>query len=459
MSLSAPLRVLNKGKEVGGGKEGNAGNGGREGKEDEVVEEKSSARRSGFATTTIGNRRASIGFPQNINSENKGFSATSVIEKELLPGRGSAGAGTYNNFETKEGREGGRDDISGGTNRLGGAVRTTQTQFGHSDSTSTVPNDSSGPKRLPQPPARDIPLSNARGVKMDINDKNERSGRVEGGGHIDKTDRNERNGTNDGASMGEDMKYTLENLKMLCEDSLWSTRLKGFEILLEKLTKISLKRTEKNEDSSSSAAESGLGSRDFSATMSNIEVIVDLSVSHLGDAHQKVAVEALSVLSTCVMSFTNQTVNKLGALLAALFNRLADRRAQIKYVFLCFILLLTHCFILYLDFSRLFLIFIPVPSPPFLRLYRFSHHTAVTTPSLSTAHPHPEPREHCPLPAPLFCYISLFSPSYIFCPPSCPLRSFLGSKPTYSSTPPGAATSLTPSSLPSLPGFSRSLRE
>jgi TctA family transporter len=57
------------------------------------------------------------------------------------------------------------------------------------------------------------------------------------------------------------------------------------------------------------------------------------------DPHQKVAAEAISVLSACVEKYTVQTGNKLGVILTALFYRLADRRAQIKdagrYIYIC----------------------------------------------------------------------------------------------------------------------------
>lgn len=117
---------------------------------------------------------------------------------------------------------------------------------------------------------------------------------------------------------------TVEYLKGLCEDSHWATRLRGFELISEKLSKVMSAKADVGhvED---------LGSKD-SNTVSTIQIesYVDLAVMHLGDAHQKVAVEAITVLSVCVQAFTAHTLGKLGVLLSALFNRLADRRAQIK---------------------------------------------------------------------------------------------------------------------------------
>jgi hypothetical protein len=117
--------------------------------------------------------------------------------------------------------------------------------------------------------------------------------------------------------------HTVESLRVMCEDSLWSNRLRGFEIINERLNRILAQR-------GAGGGEEGYGRESFSASSSNIEGVLDMAVLHLGDAHQKVAVEAMSVLGTCVQSFTAQTLGKLGVLLAALFNRLADRRAQIK---------------------------------------------------------------------------------------------------------------------------------
>lgn len=117
---------------------------------------------------------------------------------------------------------------------------------------------------------------------------------------------------------------TVEYLKGLCEDTHWATRLRGFELISEKLSKVMSVKADVGhiED---------LGSKDSNTvTTVQVESYVDFAVTHLGDAHQKVAVEAMTVLSVCVQAFTVQTVGKLGALLTALFNRLADRRAQIK---------------------------------------------------------------------------------------------------------------------------------
>lgn len=130
-------------------------------------------------------------------------------------------------------------------------------------------------------------------------------------------------GTGTGGGAGQQA-VTVEYLKGLCEDTHWATRLRGFELISEKLSKVMSIKADVGhiED---------LGSKDSNTvTTVQVESYVYFAVMHLGDAHQKVAVEAMTVLSVCVQAFTVQTVGKLGALLTALFNRLADRRAQIK---------------------------------------------------------------------------------------------------------------------------------
>ena len=130
-------------------------------------------------------------------------------------------------------------------------------------------------------------------------------------------------GTGTGGDAGQQA-VTVEYVKGLCEDTHWATRLRGFELISEKLSKVMSVKADVGhiED---------LGSKDSNTvTTVQVESYVDFAVTHLGDAHQKVAVEAMTVLSVCVQAFTGQTVGKLGALLTALFNRLADRRAQIK---------------------------------------------------------------------------------------------------------------------------------
>jgi hypothetical protein len=101
-------------------------------------------------------------------------------------------------------------------------------------------------------------------------------------------------------------------LRKMSDDAHWETRLKAFETILSRLT---------------AAAESKDA---ITISTTSIESFVDSAVNHLGDAHQKVATEALAVLTVCVVQFSSATSSKLGAVLTALFQRLADRRAQIR---------------------------------------------------------------------------------------------------------------------------------
>ena len=126
---------------------------------------------------------------------------------------------------------------------------------------------------------------------------------------------------------------SLEAIRTACEDAHWSTRLKAFEVINELLTNaLTSKAQGQCDDALGSPTSSSSSSRkeSFTSLAPNIEGIIEISVAHFGDAHQKVAVEAMSVLGVCVEGYSALSFGKLGVLLSALFNRLADRRAQIK---------------------------------------------------------------------------------------------------------------------------------
>ena len=124
---------------------------------------------------------------------------------------------------------------------------------------------------------------------------------------------------------------SLEAMRTACEDAHWSTRLKSFEVINELLTNALTSKTVGNDALGSPTSTSSSSRKEsFTSIASNIEGIIDISVAHFGDAHQKVAVEAMTVLGVCVEGYSALSFGKLGVLLSALFNRLADRRAQIK---------------------------------------------------------------------------------------------------------------------------------
>lgn len=126
---------------------------------------------------------------------------------------------------------------------------------------------------------------------------------------------------------------TLESLRAVCEDAHWSTRLRGFEAINELLTNALAAKAQiqmQGDDALGSPTSSNSRREAFTSLAGNIEGIIEVSVAHFGDAHQKVAVEAMTVLGVCVQSYSALSFGKLGVLLSALFNRLADRRAQIK---------------------------------------------------------------------------------------------------------------------------------
>ena len=108
----------------------------------------------------------------------------------------------------------------------------------------------------------------------------------------------------------DDDNYSVEILRNMTEDSNWESRLKGFEIISKQIKKlISL------EDKSNALV---------------IETYVDMAVSHIGDQHQKVAIESLQVINKCIESFHSQCIPKLGSILTSLFHRLADRRMPVR---------------------------------------------------------------------------------------------------------------------------------
>ena len=269
-----------------------------------------------MAATLGGSRRASIesGMPAYSNANQDQRNDFSTQQHQQIRDDASRGYAESNSTslrqdgnEAKDNRDGdgkerkeGRDFTTSGSIRLSGAVRSNQNQV---QDPSSVGSDSTGAKRLTRPPqpARDTLQISARGEKTE---KGEVTSTVE-----------------------QEIVYSIDSLKIMSDDQHWGNRLKSFEIISGVLnrTHASKNRNENGDD---------LGSNDtkecFNTSTANIECIVDVAVNHLGDAHQKVAVEAMTVMGTCVQMYTTETFAKLGVLLTALFNRLADRRAQIK---------------------------------------------------------------------------------------------------------------------------------
>ena len=375
MSLSAPVRVLQSTSKQ---------------KEDENDGDNGGQRKMGLAQTMGGSRRGSMGSSStdlNGHSASNSSSNSSMKENNMVTmrggnmsngnnngnGNGSSSSGVMSDLmelrdrekdsqkekerERKDSRE--TTSSSTGATRLSGAVRTNQSQnqvqgLVHPEfSTTTALDTSSGAKRIVRPPPpqtqaardrdrdRDLPPSGSgSGTGSSSNGSASTSGRGE---KIEKIEKVEQI-----PIVEQEVAYTIESLKIMCEDAHWGNRLKGFEVITEKLNAIienknkSKNKLDSKEDPGSTSSDqydnkdkkdskdrNGLKECFLSSTVS-IECVVDLAVNHLGDAHQKVAVEAMSVLGMCIQGLTAQTMNKLGVLLSALFNRLADRRAQIK---------------------------------------------------------------------------------------------------------------------------------
>ena len=104
--------------------------------------------------------------------------------------------------------------------------------------------------------------------------------------------------------------YSIETIRNMTEDSNWEGRLKGFDIISKNLKKMII-----------------TGEKPIQTI---IDSYVDMAVNHLGDQHQKVAMESLQVIHICIESFHPYCISKLGILLTSLFHRLADRRMPVR---------------------------------------------------------------------------------------------------------------------------------
>lgn len=108
--------------------------------------------------------------------------------------------------------------------------------------------------------------------------------------------------------------FTAEFLRNMAEDQYWGTRLRGFEAMHQRLR--------------SGTAECAAGGAGVPAAM--VELFLDLSVAHAGDAHQRVAGEVLALLGSVMELCPGHGASRLGSVLVALFHRLADRRQSVR---------------------------------------------------------------------------------------------------------------------------------
>ena len=106
--------------------------------------------------------------------------------------------------------------------------------------------------------------------------------------------------------------FSAETLRVMAEDSSqWTSRLKAFEAINERLKRAVLTNEALNE--------------------MIIDSFIDISIPQIADPHHKVALEAISVLHACISSFSSLITNhRLGLILISLFQRLADRRQPIR---------------------------------------------------------------------------------------------------------------------------------
>jgi hypothetical protein len=105
--------------------------------------------------------------------------------------------------------------------------------------------------------------------------------------------------------------FSAETLRVMAEDSQWTSRLKAFESINERLKRAVLTNESLNEII--------------------IDSFIDISIPQIADPHHKVALEAISVLYACISSFSSLVTNhRLSLILISVFQRLADRRQPIR---------------------------------------------------------------------------------------------------------------------------------
>ena len=111
---------------------------------------------------------------------------------------------------------------------------------------------------------------------------------------------------------------SMEELRILSEDSNWENRLKSVQIIIKKI------ETLKN------LIESMPSSNLTSSHIVSLENMLDIVIPHLDDAHHKVTTASFEVLELCIDKFSSITSGKLSNFLFILFHRLSDRRPHIR---------------------------------------------------------------------------------------------------------------------------------
>ena len=111
---------------------------------------------------------------------------------------------------------------------------------------------------------------------------------------------------------------SMEELRILSEDSNWENRLKSVQTIIKKI------ETLKN------LIESTSSSNLTSSHVVSLENMLDIVIPHLDDAHHKVTTASFEVLEVCIDKFSSVTSGKLHSFLFILFHRLGDRRPHIR---------------------------------------------------------------------------------------------------------------------------------
>eukprot|EP01041_Mallomonas_annulata_P001775 gene1775-3436_t len=118
-------------------------------------------------------------------------------------------------------------------------------------------------------------------------------------------------------SLNEVKDISMESIRVMAEDSLWSERLNALDIIILRLQQLFT-----NKDYLS-----------ISNTTTNntfIDGSLDILLQHIDEIHLKVASRALDVISILVEKSPEAVINRLGVLLTGVFVVLGDRRPKLR---------------------------------------------------------------------------------------------------------------------------------
>ena len=104
--------------------------------------------------------------------------------------------------------------------------------------------------------------------------------------------------------------FSEDTLRAMATDNHWETRVRAFTAIRKRLFTAS----EDNEV----------------LEVKMVETFIDLSLNHITDSHNAVANETIEILKYCILYLGKQSVTRLGSILLVFFQRLGDRRADVR---------------------------------------------------------------------------------------------------------------------------------